>query len=64
MRKDFIAREAVHHPQLNDVQSMVKRAGQHRRARARLLVKGPEPKIVVLEIATQSLDSSRKQIFG
>src|SRR5437016_12677353 len=46
MRKDFIAREAVHYAKLNDVQAMVKRAGQHRQAGARLLVKGPEPKIV------------------
>src|SRR5207302_2937871 len=64
MRKNFITCDAVHYAQLNDVQAMVKRAGQHRQAGARLLVKGPEPKIVVLEIATQSLDSSRKQIFG
>src|SRR5437773_10063600 len=32
MRKNFISCDAVHYAQLNDVQAMVKRAGQHRQA--------------------------------
>jgi len=55
--------QAMHDAQLHDVQPMIEGAGDHREARAGLLVERPESQVVAIEVVEHGANCARKEIL-
>src|SRR5579862_5960376 len=61
--KSIVPGQTMHCTQLDDVQPVIKRTGNHWQSSARLFVKGPESEIVALKIVEKGANSAGEEIL-